>query len=76
MDWLERNRTREDFVLWVDMWDPHEPFDAPAFDIERYADPAFRGEQVILRGVEPAYRHVEADREQVAGLVVEQPEVH
>jgi arylsulfatase A-like enzyme len=47
MDWLERNRSREDFVLWVDMWDPHEPFDAPDFDVRRYADPAFDGEQVI-----------------------------
>jgi arylsulfatase A-like enzyme len=46
-DWLERNRTRDDFVLWVDMWDPHEPFDAPAFDLERYADPGFRGNAII-----------------------------
>jgi arylsulfatase A-like enzyme len=29
------------------MWDPHEPFDAPAFDLARYADPAFAGDQVI-----------------------------
>jgi arylsulfatase A-like enzyme len=53
MDWLERNRRRgrpggpPGFVMYVDMWDPHEPFDAPAFDLERYADPAFRGDQVI-----------------------------
>src|SRR5262249_27629774 len=39
-DWLERNRIRDNFVFWVDMWDPHEPFDAPAFDLERYADPS------------------------------------
>ena len=29
------------------MWDPHEPFDAPAFDVARYADPSFAGDQVI-----------------------------
>ena len=46
-DWLERNRRREDFVLWVDMWDPHEPFDAPSFDLARYADPSFSGDAVI-----------------------------
>jgi arylsulfatase A-like enzyme len=46
-DWLERNRNRDNFVLWVDMWDPHEPFDAPTFDLECYADPAFRGDAVI-----------------------------
>lgn len=46
-DWLERNRTRDNFVLWVDMWDPHEPFDAPAFDLERYADPDFHGDAIV-----------------------------
>ena len=29
MDWLERNRKSDGFFLWIDMWDPHEPFDAP-----------------------------------------------
>ncbi|MGH2355309.1 MAG: sulfatase family protein [Chloroflexota bacterium] len=29
------------------MWDPHEPFDAPAFDLARYADPSFQGDQII-----------------------------
>ena len=33
--------------MYVDMWDPHEPFDAPRFDLERYADPAFAGDQII-----------------------------
>ncbi|MBI3973539.1 MAG: sulfatase [Chloroflexi bacterium] len=53
MDWLERNRERgrpggpPGFVLYVDMWDPHEPFDAPSFDLERYADPSFSGDQII-----------------------------
>ena len=53
MDWLERNRRRgrpggpPGFVMYVDMWDPHEPFDAPDFDVERYADPAYAGDQVI-----------------------------
>ena len=52
-DWLERNHRRgrpggsPGFVLYVDMWDPHEPFDAPAFDVARYADPSFSGDQVI-----------------------------
>ena len=52
-DWLERNHRRgrpggpPGFVLYLDMWDPHEPFDAPAFDVARYADPSFAGDQVI-----------------------------
>ena len=36
MRWLEDNRNLEGFCLWVDMWDPHDPFDAPEFDLERY----------------------------------------
>ena len=33
--WLERHY-REDFMLWVDMWDPHEPWDPPRHYVERY----------------------------------------
>lgn len=47
MDWLERNRKTDGFFLWIDMWDPHEPFDAPEFDLERYVDPAFDDDRVI-----------------------------
>jgi arylsulfatase A-like enzyme len=49
MDWLERNRTHDDFCLFVDAWDPHEVFDAPDHYIERYDD--FEGDEVIY----PAY---------------------
>lgn len=48
MRWLEENYTRDDFVLYVDMWDPHEPFDAPAFDEARYVDPAYQGDRLIV----------------------------
>lgn len=48
MDWLETNYTRDDFVLWVDMWDPHEPFDAPVYDLRRYADPHYSGDSIIV----------------------------
>lgn len=47
MDWLERNRKSDGFFLWVDMWDPHEPFDAPEFDLERYVDSGFSGDRII-----------------------------
>jgi arylsulfatase A-like enzyme len=47
MDWLDRNQSRENFVLWVDLWDPHEPFDAPEADIARYAGPDFDGDVII-----------------------------
>lgn len=27
--WLERNRAEEPFMMWIDTFDPHEPWDAP-----------------------------------------------
>jgi len=29
MDWLEQNINSKPFMLWIDMFDPHEPWDAP-----------------------------------------------
>lgn len=45
--WLERNRTHRNVFLWVDSFDPHEPWDPPpAFD--HYTDPNFKGRRLIL----------------------------
>lgn len=44
MDWLETNYTADSFFLWIDMWDPHEPFDAPFYDYALYADPDYDGD--------------------------------
>lgn len=68
IDWLERNRARDNFVLWVDMWDPHEPFDPPAFDLARYADPSFAGDQVIYPQYGRGDYLTEAERNQVRAL--------
>jgi arylsulfatase A-like enzyme len=45
-DWLETNHDHESFLLYVDMWDPHEPFDCPWYDYARYADPAYDGDRI------------------------------
>ena len=42
--WLERHY-KEDFFLYVDTWDPHEPWDAPAYYTELYW-PGFDGETI------------------------------
>ena len=42
MRWLEQHY-REDFFLYVDTWDPHEPWDAPAYYTELYW-PGYDGE--------------------------------
>lgn len=46
MDWLETNHTHKSFFLYVDMWDPHEPFDCPWYDYALYADPGYKGERI------------------------------
>ena len=48
MRWLERHY-KEDFFLYVDTWDPHEPWDAPPYYTERYW-PGYDGELI-----EPVY---------------------
>ena len=45
MKWLE-NHYKEDFFLYIDTWDPHEPWDAPAYYTEPYW-PGYGGEVVL-----------------------------
>lgn len=45
MQWLERHY-KEDFFLYVDTWDPHEPWDAPPYYTEMYL-PDYDGEIVL-----------------------------
>ena len=45
MQWLEHHY-REDFFLYVDTWDPHEPWDAPSYYTEIYM-PEYDGELVL-----------------------------
>jgi len=42
-DWLERNYEHEKFFLWVDCFDPHEPWDPPQHYVDLY-DPDFKGQ--------------------------------
>jgi len=38
MKWLERNIANKPFALWLEMFDPHEPWDAPKRFQEMYYD--------------------------------------
>lgn len=40
--WLERNYRSGPFFLWIDTWDPHEPWDAPQYYVDKY-DPGYTG---------------------------------
>ncbi len=51
--WLEDNATNKPFFLWVDSFDPHEPWDPPRMYAERYV----QGYQ----GVDPIYPHLLPD---------------
>jgi len=44
--WLENNHSRSPFFLYVDIFDPHEPWDPPREYVEEY-DPGGTGEDVI-----------------------------
>ncbi len=44
--WLERNKNHKKFFLYVDTFDPHEPWDPPKSYVDFY-DPAYQGEEVI-----------------------------
>ncbi len=44
-EWLEDNYRDGPFFLYVDTFDPHEPWDAPQWYVERY-DPGYAGEVV------------------------------
>ncbi|HUT01333.1 MAG TPA: sulfatase [Phycisphaerae bacterium] len=42
MHWLEANYRHEPLFLWVDWFDPHEPWDPPEYLVRRY-DPDYDG---------------------------------
>jgi arylsulfatase A-like enzyme len=44
--WLEKSHARQPFFLYVDTFDPHEPWDPPHSYVERY-DPNYAGQEVI-----------------------------
>jgi arylsulfatase A-like enzyme len=44
-DWLEENYKRNKFFLYIDTLDPHEPWDAPQWYVDKY-DPNYTGEVV------------------------------
>jgi len=45
--WIEDNYKCEDFFLWVDTFELHEPYIPPAYLRERYGDPKYKGPLMI-----------------------------
>ena len=53
--WLEDNcQSTSPFFLYVDTFDPHEPWDPPRYYIDRY-DPDYQGDELM----EPAYERAD-----------------
>lgn len=50
MSWLREARSLSPFLLVVDSFDPHEPWDPPVSYIERYDDPTFDGREPVAPG--------------------------
>ena len=44
--WLEENSQGGPFFLWVDFFDPHEPWDPPEYMVRRY-DPDYTGKPMM-----------------------------
>ena len=52
--WLEENHDLEPFVLWVDFFDAHEPWDPPEYLVRLYDKPGYDGEPMIHPNYGPA----------------------
>jgi len=47
IDWLKKNRKHKRIFLWIDSFDPHEPWDPPR-RFDTYTDPDYKGPRLIL----------------------------
>ncbi|MBN1936144.1 MAG: sulfatase [Anaerolineae bacterium] len=58
--WLEENCNFSPFFLWVDLFDPHEPWDAPEYLVRRY-DPNYDGPPMFHPNYGPSSAYSEAE---------------
>ncbi|MFC1735677.1 sulfatase [Candidatus Hydrogenedentota bacterium] len=49
MNWVDAQKRRDNLFMWIDCFDPHEPWDPPANYIDLYADrnPGYTGKHLI-----------------------------
>lgn len=63
ISWLRANRGADDYFLWVEAFDPHEPFDAPTHYLDLYND-SWSGPRYDWSG----YEKVDEDSDETAHL--------
>ena len=59
--WLEHNYKAEKFLLWVDCFDVHEPWDPPAYFVEMYDRSGYSGPPMFHPNYGPASDYTEAE---------------
>lgn len=47
VEWLKQNRSHKNIFLWIDSFDPHEPWDPPR-RFDTYTDPSYQGPRLIM----------------------------
>lgn len=64
--WLEENHEADNFLLWAETFDPHEPYDAPRHYLDLYERP---GEYDGWDFTHPSYQENEFDEAETAHLM-------
>ena len=59
IEWLEKNHDQNEFFLYIDTFDPHEPWDAPESYNTKYVDARFKGEKVTYPIYHPSSMYSE-----------------
>jgi arylsulfatase A-like enzyme len=59
-EWLQDNYDKGDFYLYVDAFDPHEPWDAPKWYVDKYA-PGYKGAVIDYPPYDFVERHMTQD---------------
>jgi arylsulfatase A-like enzyme len=66
VEWLQANQGADDYFLWIEAFDPHEPFDCPEKYLEMYDD-TWPGLKYFWSG----YEEVEEDSEATKHLRIQ-----
>ena len=63
--WLEQNYKADPFFLWVDCFDPHEPWDPPEYMVEHF-DPGYKGVPMLHPNYGKATAYTKAELRNLA----------
>ena len=59
--WLELNYEQDGFLLWVDMFDPHEPWDPPEYMVRWFDSSDYDGPPMIHPNYDRADKYTQAE---------------